>query len=148
MNKIDLRWKVPKNNQLWLKWKSLITLPDGTIKLKGAEFYGAVLQDCEPLEVSGTINLDLTKHLIVLTPVPYIVEIKWNKLLSQDTQKATFDVITIKDSRLGMLNKLTNRDLILIDCTGHTTEEEAKGRYKSAFQAMIYKETLEPYAFI
>jgi len=147
MAKIDLRWRVPEKNQLWLKWKTLTKQPDGTVKLKGAEFYGPVLQDCVAIEKSGFIRLDLTKHLIVITPSPYIVEVSWDNLISQSSDKAVFNEMIIKDSSLGMLNRLSKRDLILIDCTSHTTEEEARGRHKMAFHAMIYKETMEPYAF-
>lgn len=147
MVKIDLRWKVPQKNQLWLKWKSIEKLPNGTLKLKNPEFFGPVLQDCIAIDQKGTIRLDLTKHLIVITPSPYLINLSWENLISQDTERATFDYMLLEDGALGLLNRLQNRDLILVDCTGHTTEEEAKGRYKTAFNAMVYRESMEPYDF-
>jgi hypothetical protein len=145
--KIDLRWKIPQKNQLWLRWKSVTKEGDGTIKLIGAEFFGPVLQDCVAIEPAGSIRLDLTKHLIIITPQPYLINVKWDALVSQDSEKAVFKELVLEDSALGLLNRLTARDLILIDCTGHTTEQEAKGRFMAAFSAMIYKETMEPYDF-
>lgn len=144
---IDLRWKVPSSNQLWIRWKSIERVGNGIIKLKSPEFFGPVFADCTPLEESGSIFADLTKHFIVHIPKPYIVKITWNKKLTQDLQKATFDEITLEDSELGHLSKLSERDLILLDGTDHTTEQEARGYYKVAFDAMLYKETLEAYDF-
>lgn len=148
MVKIDLRWKVPAKNQLWLKWDSAIKEGDGTVKLKNAEFYGPVLSDCAPIEPAGHINIDLTKHLVLLIPSPYIVKLSWSSLLSQDSISAKFSEMLLEDKTLGHLsNKLTDRDCILLDATGHTTEEEAKGKYKTSFDGMIYNENKDPYDF-
>lgn len=142
---VDLRWKVPKTNQLWLKWKSIVHKGNGTIELKFPEFYGPVLSDCIPIEESGYILLDLTKHFIVLIPEPYEIRLNWNKKLSQDNQKATFDKIILEDGKLGLLSLLKNNDEILIDCSNHTTEKWDKGQYKLNFPAMAYNEFKEPY---
>lgn len=148
MVKIDLRWKVPKNNQLWLKWESIERLGNGILKLKNAEFYGPVLLDCEPIEKAGFINIDLTKHFLVIIPSPYIVKLTWTDVISQDTSSIKFSEMIIEDKTLGQLdNKLTNRDSLLLDATGHTTEEESKGRYKASFEGMLYNDNQEPYDF-
>lgn len=145
--KIDLRWAVKKTNQLWIKWQSVEKVGNGLVKLKNAKFFGPVMVDCVKIEESGSIFIDLTKHFIVMIPTPYIVKLTWNKLLSQDSQEAVFDEILVEDKSLGHLNKLKDTDLILMDCSGHTTEEEAKGNYKTTYQAMVYKETMESYNF-
>jgi len=146
--KIDLRWKVPKSNQLWLKWDKVEKQGNGLVNLINPVFYGDVLSDCDPIEKSGFINIDLTKHFIIQIPGPYIIKLSWDNLTSQDGSKATFDKMTIEDSLLGQLdNKLSDRDLLLLDATGHRTEEEAKGRYKHSFQGMLYNDAMEAYDF-
>lgn len=145
--KVDLRWKVPNSNQLWVRWKKIEKTGNGIIKLKNPEFFGSVFSDCVPLDESGSIFIDLTKHFIVLIPKPYTIKMTWNKKISQDNQKCVFDEITLEDTELGHLSKLSDKDLILLDATDHTTEQEARGYYKVAFDGMLYKETLEPYDF-
>jgi len=145
--KIDLRWKVPTKNQMWLRWKKVVNDGSGKITLKDAEFFGPVLEDCEKMEQSGFIRLDLTKHFILIIPKPYIIELKWSKIVSQDTEKIVFEEIVLEDGDIGLLNKLKTRDLLLLDCTGHTTEEEARGKYRAAYNAMLYNESLTPYDF-
>lgn len=142
---IDLRWIVPKNNQLWLKWSKINHIGNGIIDLKKPRLYGPVLSDCLPLEESGKILLDLTKHFIILIPEPYEVTLEWNKKLSQSTTEIKFDTMKLIDTKLGLLNILKNKDLILIDCTDHTTERISKGFYKFSFNSMIYQDGKEPY---
>lgn len=146
--KVDLRWKIQKSNQLWLKWKGLVKEGDGKVRLIEPEFYGPVLTDCAPIDSSGFINIDLTRHLIVLIPRPYIVRLSWDSLISQDTEKARFKEMVLEDTDLGHLaNKLTPKDCILLDSTGHTTEEEARGRSKLSFEGMVYNSDMSPYDF-
>lgn len=148
MVKIDLRWKVPKKNQLWLKWGSVSREGNGIIKLKDAEFFGPVLSDCEPIEHKGFINIDLTKHFVLLIPAPYIVKLSWDSLVCQDHTSAKFLEMVIEDKTLGHLdNKLSSKDFILLDATGHTTEDESKGKYKYSFEGMVYNSSMEPYNF-
>ena len=143
---IDLRWKIPLCNQLWLKWEKIKKDNNNVITLINPYFTGEVLADCSPIEKAGFINLDLTKHYIILINQPYLVKISWKELLSQSKDKAIFKSMIIDDP-LGLLNKLSNSDTILLDCTGHTEEAEAKGSYLQYFSAMVYKETMEPYDF-
>jgi len=142
---IDLRWKVPKPNQLWLKWKSVEHKGDGTIVLNSPKFYGPVLADCLPIDETGYIILDLTKHFIVLIPEPYEIVLKWDKKLGQTTASAWFNKMTIEDNRLGLLKLLKKSDEILIDCSDHTTEKWEKGKYKLTFPSMVYQDGSEPY---
>ena len=144
---IDLQLTAPESNQMWIKWKKVEREGSGVVKLKKAEFYGPVLSDCDPIEDSGFIRLDLTKHFIILIPRPYIVELKWDKLLSQTRSSVKFEEIILTDTEMGHLPKLTDKDRILLDCSDHTTEKMSEGVYKFAFEAMLYKETLEPYDF-
>lgn len=143
----NLKWKISKSNQLWVRWKDVDKPGNGIVKLKSAEFFGPVLSDCENIEESGFINIDLTRHLLLITPSPYIIKLSWNKLTYQDTSVAKLEEILLHDGNLGFLSKLKKNDLILLDCTDHTTENESRGFYKAAFEGMIYNEDLEPYTF-
>lgn len=144
---IDLRWKVPNTSQLWLKWDRAICKGEGTVELKNAEFFGPVLNDCLKLENSGFLNLDLTKHFILIIPAPYIVRFSWDGVISQDQTSIKLAAARFEDLSLGHLNKLKKSDLILLDCSGHTTEDESRGHYKAVFEAMVYDETKNPYDF-
>ena len=141
----DLTKKVSVKNHLWLEWKSLEHLGDGKIQLNSPHFYGPVLQDCEPLDATGMIRLDLTPHFMLILPKPYFVELSWSKLLSQDSQKVTFDVMTIQDQELGKLSILKNKDKLFINCTDQTTEAQEKGVFKAAFEIMAFNSLGEPY---
>jgi hypothetical protein len=145
--KIDLRWSVKKANQLWIKWDSIELTGDGLVRLKNAKFFGPVMSDCAKIQESGSIYIDLTKHFIVLIPTPYIVKLTWIGVKSQDSKEAIFGELIVEDKSLGHLNKLKNTDLILLDCSGHTVEEESRGNYKSTYQAMVYKESMDSYDF-
>ena len=144
---VDLQLITPKSSQLWVKWKKIVKDGSGVIKLKNAQFYGPVLNDCEPMDQVGFIRLDLTKHFLILIPKPYIVELKWDKVKSQDSSTVKFDELTLVDTELGHLSKLTDKDLILLNCTDHTSEKMSEGVYKFSFEAMLYKETMDPYEF-
>lgn len=144
---MSLKHNIPHQSQLWLSWKKVKKEASGEIRLISPQFTGPVLQDCEKLEESGLIRLDLTQHFLIIIPRPYIVELRWNKLLRQDKTVVLADTITLSDSDLGCLSILTDTDRILLDCTDHTTEKMAQGVLKYSFRAVVYKETGEPYEF-
>jgi hypothetical protein len=142
-----LNLKVDKINQMWIKWSKVTHKGDGTAILHKPEFFGPVLADCSPLEATGHILLDLTCHFLVIIPKPYTVKLSWDKLLSQDTTSVKFNKITLEDAELGHLSKLTDRDFILLDCKGHTVEEESRGNYKMSYRAILYNSNMIPYDF-
>jgi hypothetical protein len=141
----DLSKKVSKKNHLWLKWKSLSHEGNGRIILKKPYFYGPVLEDCEPLETSGKMKLDLTPHFLLILPKPYFVELSWDKLLNQNTSKAEFNQMELHDQGLGKLSLLKNSDKIFIDCTDQSTEAQERGVFKMAFEIVVFNEFDEPY---
>lgn len=141
----DLTKKVSTKNHLWLSWNKVIHKGNGVIELMAPRFSGPVLSDCEPLEASGKINLDLTHHFLLQLPSPYMVELSWNSLLSQDTSEAKFDIMTIKDTKLGKLSLLTDRDRIFINCKDQTTEAQMSGTFKIAFEIMVFNNMNQPY---
>jgi hypothetical protein len=145
---IDLKWQVPKSNQLWVKWKSVQHLGDGTIKLLKPILYGPVLSDCLPIDEAGELVLDLTKHFIVLIPQPYEVKLSWTTKLTQTTAEASFSEMLLSDNTLGLLKLLKNKDQLLIDCTDHTTEKVTGGHFKLTFGAMLYDSNGSPYNLI
>ncbi|RKZ96613.1 MAG: hypothetical protein DRQ40_00445 [Gammaproteobacteria bacterium] len=142
---LDLTKKVSIKNHLWLSWDKVKHLGDGTIALIKPRFTGPVLQDCEAMEVSGRINLDLTHHFVLLLPKPYVVVLSWDKLLKQDCTEVTFDKMIIKDTGLGKLSLLTNNDRIFLNCQDQTTEAQAKGTFKLAFEIMVFNNLNQPY---
>lgn len=141
----DLTKKVSVTNHLWLKWKSIEHLGDGKIQLNKPYFYGPVLQDCEPMESKGMIRLDLTPHFMLILPKPYFVELSWDNLISQDSQKVTFDKMSIQDQDLGKLAILKNEDKIFLNCTDQTTEAQQRGVFKAAFEIMVFNSLGQPY---
>lgn len=141
----DYSKKVSTLNKLWLKWQSLSHEGDGLIRLKSPEFYGPVFDDCEPIEESGKIILDLTHHFLIHLPKPYQLELKWDRLLNQDKTGARFNEMTIQDHDLGKLSLLKNGDQIFIDCTDQTTDAQEDGLFKTAFPSMIFNSYDEPY---
>jgi hypothetical protein len=144
---IDLRWKIPQPNQLWLSWKEAHLEGDGRVLLKKAFFHGPVLKDYLALEEAGHIYLDFTKHFIVLIPRPYVVKVEWKGILNQGPGGVYFKKVIIEDTTLGHLNKVKNSDSILLDCSGHTVENESAGNHIAAYAAMLYNELSEPYSF-
>lgn len=143
----DLRHIIRKSNQMWLKWTSVVRDASGVLHLKGAEFYGPVLLDCDPMEPKGHIILDLTLHYIIIIPKPYLVKVSWDSVIYQSRDLIKFKELLVEDNEIGHLNRLSDRDQILLNCTSHTTESEARGIRKMAFQAMVYNELLSPYDF-
>lgn len=141
------KWNIPKTNQLWISWKAVRAESDGSVLLLESEFSGPVLSDSEKIEETGHIFLDFTSHFVVLIQEPYILKLSWNKCLTQDTQRAKFDYLKIEKDPLGWFSKLKNISKILLDCTGHTTEDRARGLIKPAFTAILYKEDNTPYDF-
>lgn len=144
---MDLKYTVPETNQLWIKWKSINKIGNGRVDLQDAEFYGPVTQDYLPLEDTGTLRLDLTHHFLFRIDEYYIVEISWESVKTQEQGSIKFDKITINDENVGLLDKIKEKDLLLIDCSGHTEEERAAGNYKMVYEAMLYNETGAPYDF-
>lgn len=142
-----LNLRVDKHNQMWVRWSKVSHKGDGTVILKDPEFFGPVLSDCEPLDKKGHIFLDLTSHLLILIPKPYTVKLAWDKLISQDSSIIKFNKITLEDTELGHLSKLKDKDYILIDCAGHTVEEEKKGNYKMTYRAILHNSDMTPYDF-
>lgn len=144
---MSTKLKVDKYNQLWLKWSKVSHKGNGIVVLKNPEFFGPVLADCAAMDPQGHILLDLTCHFLVIIPKPYIIKLSWDKVLSQDTTSIKFDKITLEDTELGHLSKLTDKDFILLDCKGHTVEEESKGNYKMSYSAILYNSSMVPYDF-
>jgi hypothetical protein len=138
---------IPYSARLWLSWNKIHHAGSGKVELKELKLTGPVLQDCLALEVSGNILLDLTKHFLVLIPKPYIIKFEWNNITFQDLKEVKIDTGFLLDGDLGLLNNLKNDDKILIDCSGHHTNDEAKGRYKISFSAILCNKTEEPYNF-
>ncbi len=145
---VNLKNIVNKSSQLWLKWGKVTPLENNSVKLHDVVMYGEVLNDCSKIDKAGFIYLDFTMHYIVLLTKPYIVKLTWDSLLTQDTEAVNIESIIIEDQEFGFMNQLKNTDRILLDCSGHTTEEEERGHYLAAYRAMLYNEYLEPYEFI
>lgn len=144
----DLKKLVKKNSQAWIKWENLQKNLNNSITLYNVEMYGEVFSDCLQLDTSGFIYLDLTEHFIIQVSRPYIIKMTWNGVISQDKTKVLIKNVILEDQDFGFLHKLVNNDRILLDCSGHTTEAEEKGKYKLAYRAMVYNELLEPYDYI
>ena len=143
---VDLSKKVRRFNQLWIKWDNLIHQGNGKISLNDVTFFGPVMSDCDPIEESGEIQLDLTKHYLLLIPKPYYVKMSWDSKISQNDREARFSKITLHDSELGHLKLLKDDDQLLLDCTDQTTEARQKGKLKVAFDTMVYDCSGQPYS--
>ena len=141
----DLTKKISVKNHLWLRWQSLSHEGNGLIRLKSPECYGPVLKDCEPIEKTGMIRLDLTPHFFLILPKPYFVELKWEKMISQDESVVKFEEMTLQDQDLGKLSLLKKDDKIFINCTDQTSEAMEQGKFKTAFEIMVMNSLDEPY---
>ena len=143
----DLRFKVQEKNKLWVKWSEIGKIGNGKVDLKNVQFYGPVTQDYLPLEEKGEIKLDFTNHFLFIVPSYYIVEMSWEAVKSQEQGSIKFDKVTLHDENVGLLNKIKDNDLLLIDCGGHTEEERQSGNYRMVYDCMLYKEGKDPYDF-
>lgn len=132
--------------QLWLKWNRA-QHSNGMIKLMNPQFYGPVMADCDPIEPTGNIILDFTTHMILITPKPYTIDLRWGHLISQTPTIALFDYMLIDDKEIGKLKLLKHSDKILIDCTGHRSELRAAGKSLMFYKATLYNDLGEPYPF-
>ena len=144
---IDLSKKVSSFNQLWLRWERVVHHGNGIITLVNPIFFGPVLDDCDPMEPSGHIQLDLTNHYLLIIPRPYYVKLEWEGFISQDKKEIKFKKITLHDSDLGKLSLLKDGNKILLDCTDQTSEARQEGRFKVAFDAMVFNSLGQPYDF-
>lgn len=145
--KQDFKKILNTKNKLWLSWKKIIHEGNGNISLVEPKFTGPVLADCEPIEESGTIKLDLTHQYMLHIPRPYLIELTWFNKVHQDRQEALFKAGKLKDGSLGKLSLLQNRDSIMLDCTNHRTEDEKRGIILFNFYAIAFNSNKEPYNF-
>lgn len=136
-----------EEDKLWLKWEKANHLGNGIIKLINPSFYGPVLEDCLELEEKGQIVLDLTEHFLIMIPTPYTILLKWDKKIKQDSSSVEFKEMILEDKSLGLLKILKDNDQILLNCSEHTQKNWNKGKYKTSFQSMVYKEDKTMYEF-
>lgn len=140
--------KIQEKHKLYLKWGAITNEGSGKIVLIRPTFVGPVLKDCEPIEESGELLLDFTDQCLVLLVKPYEVKISWKKKLYQDQDIIKFDEVMIEDTSFGHVTRLlTVRNSIVIDCSGHHTDDIQKGRYVRLFKSFLLKESGEPYSF-
>lgn len=139
--------KVPLHTRLWIEWKKVSKSGSGIVELKDIVFYGPIFSDCEKLDDKGFIYLDLTKHFLVLLPKPYFIKFEWEGVEVQDSNGAKLKKAYFLDDDLGLLNKITHKDKLLLDCSGHHSNDVKNGIYKPAFDAILYNEYNEPYKF-
>jgi len=144
---IDLRWKVPETNKLWVSWKRVNRLGDGKVELIDVEFTGPVTQDYAQLEQTGSIRLDFTNHFIVRVDEFYIVELSWASVKTQELGSIKFDNVLLHDENVGLLDKIKDNDKLLIDCTNQTEEERQAGNYLMVYPSMLYDSLNAPYDF-
>ena len=142
-----LKNKILHMSSLWLKWKKIINTGSGLVELSDIELTGPVLSDCLKLEINGYLLLDLTLHFIIIIPEPYIVKLEWEGLVSQTENEVKIKKIILHDGKLGLLNKLKKKDKILIDCAGHHTDDENRGKYRTTYTSILFNEFGEPYDF-
>jgi hypothetical protein len=134
-------------NKLWLNWKKINHTGDGSINLIGPRFFGNVLMDCEALYENGSIKLDMTHQYMLHISMPYLIQLTWEGKYKQDKEEVLFKSMIIKDGNLGKLSILKDNDLLLLDCTDHTTEAEKRGLTLFNFYAVAFNSDRIPYSF-
>lgn len=143
----NLLHSISYSSRLWVSWDKIHNSGSGTVELKNLKFTGPVLQDCMKLEETGSLLLDLTKHFLVLIPKPYIIKFNWTGLISQSTTEVKIQNGILQDEALGLLNNIKNTDKLLIDCSGHHTNDIKNGRHKLSFTSILCNKLEEPYNF-
>jgi len=144
---INFTDNIPIQSRLWIRWGKVAKTGEGLVELKNITFYGPVLDDCEPIEEKGHLFLDLTKHFLMIIPRPYIIKFEWEDKIFQSTKEVKFKTVRLHDGSMGILNKIKSKDKLLLDCSGHRTEEEAKGNFKVTYDAILFNQYDEPYSF-
>lgn len=144
---IDLNKKILNKNKLWVKWKTVDRIGDGRIQLNNVEMYGPVTQDYIPLEPKGELRLDFTNHFILRLDNYYIVSLTWESVKSQEQGSIKFKKVTLEDKNVGLLDKIKNSDLLLIDCGDHTELKRNTGQFKMVYPSMLFNELQQPYDF-
>lgn len=138
---------IPENTRLWVEWQKIAKKGSGIVELHKIRMHGPIFNDCEKMEENGFIFIDLTKHFLIILPKPYFVKMEWEGLYHQDSSGANVKKIFLKDDDLGLLNKISNKDKLLLDCSGHHTRDVEVGYYKPAFDAILFNQYNEPYKF-
>ena len=144
---MDLKFSVSEKNKLWARWKRVSRTGDGRVSLHDMEFYGPVTQDYFPLEEKGNLRLDFTNHFLFRIEEYYIVQLSWEGIVSQEQGLVKFKKVTLDDQSVGLLDKIKDNDLLLIDCSGHTDKDRSSGNYRLVYHSMLYDETGAPYDF-
>lgn len=137
--------KISDLTKLWVEWGKIVNIGNGIVDLEKIKFSGPVLLDCMKFENQGHIFLDLTKHFVVVIPRPYIIKMEWDGVISQDTKQVKIKSMKLYDGDLGFLNKLKLKDKLLIDCSGHHSDDEAAGKYRLTFESLLYNQYGFPY---
>lgn len=140
---------ISEKNKLWLKWKKTFRVGDGRIELSNAELYGPVTHDYVKVPDDDFINLDFTNHFLIRPDLDnyYVVKLSWDKVGSQEVGSIKFDKLVLEDVNVGLMDKLQDSDLLLIDCKDQTDVRRQAGYYKMNYDAYLCNSSGEAYEF-
>lgn len=122
--------------RLELHWDSVEYSDEQTAVLKGAYFVGPVLKNAAKIADNDQLIVDLTQQHLLFVPDYYQALLKWGAVEYKE-DKVLLKGVTIRGRYVNSLEKLTDKDWLLIDCKEH---EEKKHPYHLVYWAEVRKE--------